>query len=171
MLDTLAGGLIALAGVALAQWWQSKRTREEAASRRKIEKAARLRVAYAELVAAAEEMRASSVSIGFLHIMAFQQEPGARESFIAKLSAADRDVSASWAALGVETDDADRAVQEALSEVRSAYRGFVATVYRYTKETAALPTEEFRNLVQQVGDAASKVGQVARRRLAELEES
>lgn len=55
-----------------------------------LQSAARLRVAYAELVGTAEDLGASVVSIGFLHLMAFRQEPGGRASFIAKLSEADR---------------------------------------------------------------------------------
>lgn len=113
----MIGGFLAIAGGALAQWWQSARAREEARDRLKAEKAARLRAAYAEIVASADHMRGHAAS---LWVLEFAVRRSSEEwlEFVDKFAEAPLPISQARTALFLEADEADRAALEDGDELR-----------------------------------------------------
>lgn len=171
--DTIVGGAIVLAGVVLAQWWQSKRAREEAVERRADEKAGRLRAAYHEVVAAADSLKARAFQLVKLIGDATGVHPDDWESLLEKVpeAAGGWSTSAARAALLLEADDADQAVLAALDSARTeAVNVRAALVLRNisTPENADDRLEGMNNALRRLEETVYEVTRLARARLVEL---
>lgn len=171
MWNTLIGGAIALAGVALAQWWQSKRAREDADIRRAGEKAGRLRAAYHEVVTAADWLRARAFELVDLSDE-LRRDAAEWSSLVEMLTEADQPTSAARAALLLEADDADRDVLAAFTSARSADASFKLVFIKRVMSAPEDPDDsrvELFDALSELEGTVDEVAKLARERLADLE--
>lgn len=132
-------GLFALAGVALG--WAGEFVRERSATRTRHadEKAVRLRAAYADVVAAADDMRQRAVGLDFLMLLVTKQF-GSYGQLNEELTKGVHDFGSARRSLLLESDAKDRAVLVALANVQTSFTGFLALLRGYIERDEALPT-------------------------------
>jgi hypothetical protein len=171
MWNTVIGGAVALAGVALAQWWQSRRAGEDAERRRMAEKAGRLRAAYHDVVAAAERLRGRAFELMELGDE-IARSPADWRRFVQKIAETDDSISDARTALLLEAEDADRAVLTAFTSASEADTKFkLALMKRAGRREKGdnVPATELHEAMHELEQAVDKVAKLARQRLVGLE--
>lgn len=165
MWDTIVGGAIALAGVALAEIWQSRRAHAAANRRLKIDQATRLRAAYLEVVAHSEAMSRSVVGLALAAAVARQS--GNWAPFTALLGEASQDVTAAQVAVRLESGDDP--VLAKLGEMNAAYTTYLATFNSHVDKDEVMPVDEFTRFATAMRDLGGELVDLARTQLASLE--